>query len=189
MCEANTPHADTPVDGDIDLMRRTADGDRDAFAGLIRRHQQPLLNFFARMGVYTDAEDLVQETFVRVFNYRERYRPTAKFTTFLYTVARHVWLDSLRKVRRREARVAAAHAGTDEATDGGLGALRARLDVQPALDRLPERLRSAIVLSVLQGLKYEDIAEVLDIPVGTVKSRVFNAFARLRKDLDDGRYA
>jgi RNA polymerase sigma-70 factor (ECF subfamily) len=170
---------------DAELMTRAGKGDRDAFACLVRRHQQPLLNFFARMGAYTDAEDLAQETLVRVFRYRDRYRPTAKFTTFLYTVARHVRLDALRASRRRDARQEAARAEAEEATDGGMGAVQARMDVQPALDRLPEKLRSVIVLSVQQGLKHEEIAEVLGIPVGTVKSRMFHAFERLRKDLDE----
>ncbi len=171
--------------GDADLMRWAGEGNRDAFACLVRRHQQPLLNFFARMGAYTDAEDMVQETLVRVFKYRHRYQPSAKFTTFLYTVARHVRLDALRKSRRIEARMAALKPECEETTDGGFGAARARLDVQGALDRLPEKLRSAIVLTVQQGLKYEEVAEALGIPVGTVKSRVFNAFERLREDLDD----
>ena len=101
--EAPDPAPDAP--SDFELMRRTREGDRDAFAALIRRHQPPLVNFFYRMGAYSDAEDLAQTTFLKPFEYRFRYRETAKFTTFLYTLARHAWIDGFRKSQRRDAYV------------------------------------------------------------------------------------
>jgi RNA polymerase sigma-70 factor, ECF subfamily len=72
------------VDPDVALMRDVASGSQDAFAALIRRHQDPLLNFLTRMGAQLDGEDLVQETFLRVFRYRERYQPTAVSTSDRY---------------------------------------------------------------------------------------------------------
>ena len=172
---------DTP---DETLMRQTASGDTMAFATLVKRHQDPLLNFFRRLGVYTDAEDLVQETFVRLFNYRDRYRPTAKLTTFLYTIARHVWIDGLRKVKRQEAFVEELKADGPAGSDGGMRLAALRMDAQQALQQLPEKLRSVVVLSLYQGLRYEEIAGVLDIPVGTVKSRMFNALNQLKEIFD-----
>jgi RNA polymerase sigma-70 factor (ECF subfamily) len=171
---------------DFELMRRIRAGDGDAFAALVRRHQQPLLNFFARMGADRDAEDMVQETFIRVFGYRERYRPTAKFTTFLYTVARHVWVDAVRRDSRRQRFEEALEAESAAVHDGGLGTAQAHMDVQAALARLPERLRSVVILSVHQGLRYREIADVLGIPPGTVKSRMFLALRRLKEMLDEG---
>lgn len=180
----HTPPAETPVPDEA-LMQGTADGDPSAFTALVRRHQDPLLNFFRRVGAYTDAEDLVQETLVRVFNYRARYRPTAKFTTFLYTVARHAWLDSLRKAKRREslAENLKKEEGS-ETDDGGMHRLALKMDAQEALSRLPEKMRSVVVLSLYQGLRYDEIAAVLKIPPGTVKSRMFHALNQLKEILE-----
>ena len=167
-------------------MRRTAAGEPSAFTALVARYQDQLLNFFCRMGAYTDAEDLVQETFVRLFNYRDRYRPTAKFTTFLYTIARHAWLDMLRKTRRRE--TLADELKEEEASteyDGGMRQAFLSMDVQEALQQLPDKLRSVVILNLYQGLRYEEIATVLDIPEGTVKSRMFNALNQLKEIFQD----
>lgn len=171
---------------DAGLMVLAGKGRDDAFERLVVRHQQPVVNFFARMGVSTVAEDLAQETFVRLHRYRGRYRPAAKFTTFLYTVARHVWVDFLRRKKRCEATVAGFAAEAEGSTDGGIGAAAARMDVAKALASLPEAMRSAVVLTALQGLKFGEAAQVLGVPVGTVKSRVFNALARMREALDEG---
>lgn len=161
-------------------------GRQDAFETLVRRHQQPLLNFFRRLGVYTDGEDLVQETFVRLFRYRKRYRPSAKFTTFLYTVARHVRIDLARKQGRLRLLQERAQQEAPTADDGGVAACQRSLDVDALLERLPDKLRSVVVLNVYQGLRYEDIARVLRIPEGTVKSRMFLALEKLREVTRDG---
>jgi len=166
------------------LMQRTAAGEKSAFTALVRRHQDSLVNFFRRMGVYTDTEDLVQETFVRLFNGRVRYRPTAKFTTFLYTIARHVWVDLLRKAKRREALVESLRQDCPAEHDGGMRQTVLRMDARQALEQLPEKLRSVVVLSFYQGLRYEEIAAVLEVPVGTVKSRMFNALNQLKEMSD-----
>jgi RNA polymerase sigma-70 factor (ECF subfamily) len=171
---------------DTDLMRMVREGRREAFECLVRRHQQPLLNFFHRMGVPMHAEDMTQETLVRVFNYRDRYKPSAKFTTFLYTVARHVFLDERRKAKRMSLFAERTRNEAQASRDGGLREMSARLDVQAALERLPEKLRAVVVLNAQQGLKYDEIAGVLDIPVGTVKSRMFFALRQLREMFDDG---
>jgi len=171
----------TIPDDDVVLMAQIREGHPEALERLIHRHQQSLVNFFRRMGAYMDAEDLAQETFIRVFKYRDRYRPTAKFTSFLYTVARHVWLDLLRQSRKREELTRRLEADGPRASDGGHPAARLKMDADAALRRLPEKLRSVIVLSFYQGLKYEEIATVLRIPLGTVKSRVFLALNRLKE--------
>jgi len=171
----------TIPDEDATLMAQIREGHPEALECLIRRHQQPLVNFFRRMGAYMDAEDLAQETFIRVYKYRDRYQPTAKFTSFLYTVARHVWLDLLRQSRKREELTRRLESDGPRSSDGGHPAARLKMDADGALRRLPEKLRSVIVLSFYQGLKYEEIATVLRIPLGTVKSRVFLALARLKE--------
>jgi RNA polymerase sigma-70 factor (ECF subfamily) len=172
---------------DFELMRLVRAGNPDAMECLVRRHQNPLLNFFRRMGAVTDAEDAVQETFIRVYNYRDRYRPSAKFTTFLYTVARHVRHDLLRKTMRREALAERVAAEPDGDPDPGPRAVALRMDVHAALQRLPEKLRGVVVLGVYQGLRQEEIAAALDIPLGTVKSRMFTALERLKEIFDENR--
>jgi len=166
-------------------MLETAAGSETAFTELIHRHQNGLLNFFIRMGVYNDAEDLVQETFVRLYRARERYRPTAKFTTFLYVLARHVWADRGRKAKMHKRLEESLK--TDAEIGGGvtLPVSAAGMDVQEALDGLSPKLREVLVLNVYQGLRYQDIAEILAIPLGTVKSRINLALEKLRETFDE----
>jgi len=171
---------------DRDLMMRARDGDRDAFAELVRRHQRALLNFFRRCGVYSDAEDLVQQTFVRLYRYRQRYTPSAKLTTFLYLLARQVWIDELRRRRRTDRLRQALETEPDPPAAPALQPERSGgLDLDAALAALPEGLRLVVVLGVYQELPYAEIARVLRIPVGTVKSRMFNALRLLRRTLEE----
>lgn len=182
MDEPNPLHPQEP--GDTDLMRQIRDGNRDAFETLIRRHQRGLMNFFRRMGAHTDAEDLVQITFLKVFQYRFNYREKAKFTTFLYTLARHAWIDGLRKSKRREELMAEWGQWEDVADTASAARPGLHMDTQEALNRLPEKWRSVVVMGICQGLPYAEIASILNIPVGTVKSRMFMALQRLKESFD-----
>jgi len=172
---------------DTTLMLRVRDGDGEAFAVLVRRHQKMLLNFFARSGVQYDYEDLVQQTFLRLYRYRDRYVATAKFTTFLFLLARQVWIDELRRRKRHERLVAGLSAEPNpdyvdsEAADATASG---EMDLKRALEALPEGLRQVVELGVYQDLPYAEISKILDIPVGTVKSRMFNALAKLRAFLE-----
>ncbi len=173
---------------DAALMRRVREDDCDAFAVLVKRHEKMLLNYFVRSGVQYDCEDLVQQTFLRLYRYRERYVATAKVTTFLFLLARQVWIDELRRRKRHERLVAGiaaepspehvAPVAADASAAGGM-------DLERALASLPEGLRQVVELGVYQDLPYAEVAEILGIPVGTVKSRMFNALAKLREFLKD----
>ena len=168
---------------DIELMARLAAGDREALGEIIRRHQRPLVNFFRRMGARThEVEDLAQETFLRLYEYRERYRPTGKFTNFLFVLARHAWADLGRKSLRTP--VADEEAVAAFPVPSRLEGADARLDVQQALTTLSDKLRIVVVLNIYQHLTYAEIAEVLDLPLGTVKSRMFLAMRELREHFD-----
>ena len=170
---------------DIALMAALAKDDAEAFRALVERHQQPLLNFFTRMGASNVSEDLAQETFVRLWKYRLRYRPSAKFTTFLYTLARHAWQDHCRRQTRFALFQERYAADAPTSTEGDVPGLRKDMDVQAALDSLSDKHREVLILSVYQGLRYDQISLVLGIPVGTVKSRVFNALSTLQRMFRD----
>jgi len=183
-----TPHVQLSEQDDATLMLRVREDDRDAFAVLVKRHQKMLLNFFARSSVQYDYEDLVQQTFLRLYRYRDRYVATAKFTTFLFLLARQVWIDELRRRKQQERLVAGLSAepkpeyvdpvASDATASGGM-------DLKRALDALPEGLRQVIELGVYQDLPYAEVAKILGIPVGTVKSRMFNALAKMRTFLEE----
>jgi RNA polymerase sigma-70 factor (ECF subfamily) len=170
---------------DTALMALARADHRDAFAVLVRRHQGMLLNFFVRHGVQRcDAEDFVQLTFLRLYRYRRRYQPSAKLTTFLFMMARQVWIDELRR-RQRATRLAEALTVEAEAlaTSSPLPDARGDPDLAGALKRLPEGLYQVVALGILQELPYAEIARALGIPLGTVKSRMHHALRALRRTL------
>ena len=170
---------------DAALMQRAAEGSETAFTALVRTHQQSLVNFFARMGAWNDCEDLAQETFVRLYQYRQQYRPEARFTTFLYHLARHVWADRGRKQQRQDRLAAAYEQQLEIRAEGPPSAAPCRLDVAAALDQLSPKLREVVVLNIYQGLRYQEVADVLQIPLGTVKSRLNLALAALKLTLHE----
>ncbi len=182
-----TTYAELAELDDAALMERVVRDDREAFAVLVRRHQKMLLNFFARSGVQYDCEDLVQQTFLRLYRYRGRYVATAKVTTFLFLLARQVWIDELRRRRRHERLVTglAAEPPAEAAAEAAEATASGSMDLERALASLPEGLRLVVELGVYQDLPYAEIAEILGIPVGTVKSRMFNALAKLRAFMEE----
>ncbi len=168
-------------DEEIDLMRRIRAGQQEAFARLVRLHERRLLGLFRRLGADPhSAEDCAQETFVRVYRYRHEYRPGAPFRSFLYTLARNCYCDW---VRSRASRQCPSLDGAQTVADDRGAPLDDRLDLRDALRDLPDHLRWVVVLSVHARLRYAEIAEVLEIPVGTVKSRMFHGIRRMRERL------
>lgn len=172
-------------DPDVALMLEVASGSATAFTALVHRHQNPLVNFFARMGASSDCEDLAQETLVRLYHYRQRYRPAARFTTFLYHLARNVWADRGRKIIRLERLAAEFQNEVEIASQRAPERPGEAVDIEAALDRLSPKLREVIVLNIYQGLRYQEVADVLEIPLGTVKSRINLALAALKEILHE----
>ena len=149
-----------------------------------KKFEKNLLNFFWRQGVsLSEGEDLVQETYLRLWKYRREYRPTAKLSTFLFLMARQVRIDTLRRQTRRENRE--EDWIREQPTSEGPKQFGAREDVRRALAKLSEPLRDVIELAVFQDLPYAEIAEILGIPVGTVKSRMHNALKELKEIFDE----
>ena len=131
------------------------------------------------MGASNHSEDLARRH-SSGYGIIAKYKPKAKFTTFLYTLARHAWLDTCASIPAFSC-LPSYREEMPTSTSGGLDRVRRELDIQDALNQLTPKLREVLVLAVLQGLNYREIARVLHVPVGTVKSRVFNALATLRR--------
>jgi RNA polymerase sigma-70 factor, ECF subfamily len=177
------------------LMQRIARNDTAAFDALFLRHRRAVFSFALRMvGDRPAAEDLTQECFLRVWRARERYQPTAAFRTWLFTIARRLALDELK--RRETHPVVLATVAADDEDSTGMVESYARIDeanpqeiviarelarvLVRALRDLPEEFREAAILRDVEGLSYDEIAEVLGCPLGTVKSRLNSARKRLQ---------
>ena len=172
-------------DTDTGLMARAAAGDEAAFGTLVAKYRNVLLNFFLRKGVsYSDGQDLAQRTFLRLWRYRAKYRPQAKFTTFLFLLAGQVSVDFYRSEGRRAELEEGLGVEAEVAADVRPAASRfGGEDVRRAVARLPAGLRDVVELGVFQDLPYADVAAALGIPAGTVKSRMFNALRKLKEIL------
>ncbi len=181
----------TPND-EQDMWRVKHEGDPDAFACLVRRWEQPIQRLCARMtGDVHRGQDLAQEAFSRVFLRRLDYQPGGKFSTWLWRIAINLCLDELRRRRRQPevgltpdsdpegAPFAETLTASDLRPDESLAALEQAERVRLALQRLPEHYRSVVIFRHYEGLRFAEIAEVLGIPVGTVKSRMSEALTRL----------
>ncbi|MBI5091926.1 MAG: sigma-70 family RNA polymerase sigma factor [Candidatus Hydrogenedentes bacterium] len=188
---------------DEDLMLDHAQGVVEAFEELVRRHQKGVLNYTFRMVQNRQiAEELTQEVFIALVRNAQRYQPTAKFTTYLYTIASNIVSKEWLRRKRRPLLFSLSggwgkgkdseddfdpleHVG-DERADVMVAFQRGEVSeaVNTALRELPEHQREAFVLRRFQDLSYEEIADVTNTPIGTVKSRVVRAERALRPLLD-----
>lgn len=182
-------------DPDQDLVARWQKGDDKAFEQLIERHERRVYRLLYRMmGNKEDAEDLTQETFLSLHRYGHRFRAEARFSTFVYRVAANAALNRRRTYGRSRARVEKLKhrqaAGDDlpssprNPEDSTLGAELSE-HVKTALDALSPSLRMPVVLYDIEGLAYGEIAKVLGIAEGTVKSRIHRARQALREQLKE----
>ena len=167
---------------DLALMMRAKDDDLAAFSELVKKHQKSIMNFLARSGVYRDVEDIAQEAFLKLYRARHRYTPSAKFTTFLYLIVRQVMIDSIRQGGRKAKLMENYGKEADQAEEAS--AMRGEKgDAEMALECLSQPLREAVVLVVMQGMAYLEAAEILGVPVGTVKSRISAAMLKMREEM------
>jgi RNA polymerase sigma-70 factor (ECF subfamily) len=183
---------------DEELLIRARHGKRDAFATLVRRYERELYGYLRRyLGDAALADDVFQNTFLQVYVKMSSYEAGRPVRPWLYTIATHQAIDALRRSGRHQA-VSLSQRPTDvlpgEPDDlscalecKGPGPLEAadteerRRAVRAAVDRLPDFLRQVVVLGYYQGLKYREIADILDIPLGTVKSRLHAALQKLQE--------
>ena len=167
------------------LMARIGAGDHAAMVQLVARHQRALLNFFLRYtGELARAEDLTQETMLRVLKSASAYRPLAPFGVWLFRIAKNLCLNELDARRTRIRRIDEEH--------GAVGSPEEQMDraehearIRQAIRRLPERQRLALVLHRFEGLQMSEIAQVMETNAGAVEALLSRATVALRADLED----
>jgi len=193
-----SPQADEAPDAaaqDLRWMALIKQGDMDALRQLIEAHQYRVIGTVAKMlGDDSDAEDISQQVFIRVWKSAARYEPTAKFTTWLFKITRNLVFNELRRRKRHPTRSLDATMDDDDRPlqipdPGTKAADTALLDdemqtaIQKAIEELPEIQRMAIVLRRYDDIPYEDIGEILGLSVPAVKSVLFRARTELREKL------
>ncbi|HZY88886.1 MAG TPA: sigma-70 family RNA polymerase sigma factor [Gemmataceae bacterium] len=183
---------------DEDLLVRFCRGETEAFGALVRRYERELYGYLRRyVGDGSLAEDVFQNTFLQLYLKSGQYEAGRPVRPWLYTIATHQAIDALRRNSRHQA--VSLEQRREEASDGELRSLLETLEgrgpgplelaseaerrerVRASVDRLPDFLRQVLLLAYYQGLKYREIADILDIPVGTVKSRLHAALVKLQE--------
>ncbi len=171
-------------------MARTCQGDQSALAGLVERYEKPLYNYILRMsGQHANAEDLFQETWLKVYRFRDRYQEGKPFKPWLYQIATNVCRDWGRKRgRSKEVSLEALEhiQHSDHRDNPRQQAQHHELaeTLQGAIAELPEKQRSVFWMARYDEMTYDEIAQALKIPVGTVKSRINHAVRQLRIALE-----
>ncbi|MCE2395390.1 sigma-70 family RNA polymerase sigma factor [Candidatus Poribacteria bacterium] len=178
------------------LMLQLQAGDLCSFDTLVKRWEKRLLNYCYRMvNEITLAEDLRQEVFLRIYRSAKRYRPTAQFSTWMYRIATNLCLDTLAKQKRRKETPIGAYLqseseGLDERfidpldpPDAAVVRKETENRVRSALARLPEDQRVVVTLRHYNGMKFHEIAEIVERPISTVKSRMTAGIERLSRML------
>ncbi|HEY2746736.1 MAG TPA: RNA polymerase sigma factor [Polyangia bacterium] len=189
-------------DSDESLMLRYRDGDVRAFELLVTRHRKPLYNFILRFVRDTaQAEDVTQEAFLRLVKGADAYERQAKFTTWLYTIARNLCVDASRRGKHRKAASLDAPLSDDDGAsslldllpDGTAGVDRQAqsrelgLRLRQAIEALPDEQREIFLLREVADLQFNEIANVVGCPENTVKSRMRYALEKLREALEEYR--
>ncbi len=179
----STPQ-DFSHDEDAQLMLRVQKGDEVALKEIIERWQGPLINFFFRsINSVEQAQDLAQMTFIRVYRSAAVYRPTARFSTYLFHIGRRLLIN---EYRRRQRKPAEAFDPSDlqQVADPSVheqGDLRELEEIfQQALEHLSEDQRTAILLLKQQELSYDEIAKIMGLPLSSVKTHIFRARQKLK---------
>jgi RNA polymerase sigma-70 factor (ECF subfamily) len=187
---------------DLTLVKRVRDGDQRAFKLLVERYQRKV--YAVALGMLKDKEealDISQEAFVKVYKYLEHFKGDSSFYTWLYRITSNLCIDAIRK--RGGARGETVEFDESipmDISEANLGALGSRLGTNPqksalrkelaakiqeALAQVPEKHRAILLLREVEGMSYEDLARTLEIPKGTVMSRLFHARSKVQKILSE----
>jgi RNA polymerase sigma-70 factor (ECF subfamily) len=170
---------------DVALMARIAKGEDAAMSLLVNRWKGPLTRFFNKsLHSLTDAEELTQNTFVKIYRAADRYKPIAKFSTYLFTIARRVLLDEIkRKARHPLDPTDPLELRGESSPVGKMRRSELQEVLEQCLQNLPEKQRTALLLRVQRELTYDDIASIMKVSQGAVKTWIHRARSHLRKNL------
>ena len=168
-------------------------GDENAYIELVNRYKDKLINFiFNYLGDLESSEDVVQETMIKLYQKKHYYKEIAKFSTWLYTIAKNLANTELRKRKQRKTTLLSQFSKDDKTYELPSNDPEPGQEIQTdivnkiirdAVDQLSEKFKIVIVLRDIQGLSYEDISEIINVPIGTVKSRINRARLQLQVEL------
>ena len=178
---------------DEQLMLLFQGGDENAYIELVNRYKDKLINFiFNYLGDLESSEDVVQETMIKLYQKKHYYKEIAKFSTWLYTIAKNLANTELRKRKQRKTTLLSQFSKDDKTYELPSNDPEPGQEIQTnivnkiirnAVDQLSEKFKIVIVLRDFQGLSYEDISEIINVPIGTVKSRINRARLQLQVEL------
>ena len=178
---------------DEQLMSLFQGGDENAYIELVNRYKDKLINFiFNYLGDLESSEDVVQETMIKLYQKKHYYKEIAKFSTWLYTIAKNLANTELRKRKQRKTTLLSQFSKDDKTYDLPSNDPEPGQEIQTdivnkiirdAVDQLSEKFKIVIVLRDIQGLSYEDISDIINVPIGTVKSRINRARLQLQVEL------
>jgi RNA polymerase sigma-70 factor (ECF subfamily) len=181
-------------DRDVGLMLRVKEGDNEAFELLVELHQSAVIGTVAKMlGGASEAEDIAQQVFIRIWKSAKRYQPQAKFTTWMFTITRNLVFNETRRRKRKptvsvEEREEESHQQVEDvhSTTPDQDVLHSELEraVDDAIQALPEKQRLAVVLRRYEEMPYDEIGRVLSMSVPAVKSLLFRARTQLKESLE-----
>ena len=178
---------------DEQLMLLFQGGNENAYIELVNRYKDKLINFiFNYLGDIESSEDVVQETMIKLYQKKHYYKEIAKFSTWLYTIAKNLANTELRKRKQRKTTLLSQFSKDDKMYDLPSNDNEVGQEIQTeivskiireAVDQLSEKFKTVITLRDIQQLSYEDISEIIDVPIGSVKSRVKRARLQLQVEL------
>lgn len=185
------------MDDDNELVRRTLRGEKRAFEMIIRKYEQPILNYIGRMvGERETASDFSQEVFLKVYASLSSFRPQFKFSTWIFKIASNYLIDHWRK--RKLPTVSLDHpagggednqplqvACAEPSVVRKLEMAELRKRIETALEKIPLHLKELFIWRHVNGLSYEEMAEIKSIPIGTIKNRVFLAKEMIRRIIEE----
>lgn len=180
---------------DEELIKKFQEGDERAYIELVKRYKDRLLNFvFRYLNSFEQSEDVVQDTLMKLYTSAHMYREIAKFSTWIFTIAANLAKSELRRQKRRrtisihtmgydnkEYEIPSDDYSPEKETTSNYG----EKQIQQAIDTLPDQFKTVIILREVQQLSYEEISQILNISIGTVKSRINRGRLRLQKMLKE----
>ncbi|HIM74539.1 MAG TPA: sigma-70 family RNA polymerase sigma factor [Candidatus Marinimicrobia bacterium] len=180
---------------DEELIARFQEGDEQAYTELVNRYRNKLITFVYRfVNEFEQAEDIVQDALLKLYTHKHYYRNIAKFSTWIYTIAGNLAKTELRKKKQRKV-TSISQMGPEDRdyelpsgapdTDETAQSEYIEKTIQAAIQKLPLHFRTVTILRDIQELSYEEISKIVDVPLGTVKSRINRARLQLQKELID----